>query len=494
MKEQTIKAMTAAGVSAEKAEKYWATVRDKLCDGDEPTAEGLALIKDSSFEAALPALGAAAFLKAIRGAAPEKARRFKADKARSYTAAELVGFHAADPKNEDVKAELLRRTGGEDFRFVVDGKLREAETAARVEAIFQRDPRAPFVTIDGKRVAPVGFDLETKEDDEDPFDRGVALGQPGDVSARLGISLAGVSHEARQALAHAMDHDLRDASLRELQQAARAAVGKTMTEVLGDYPKASLGTFRPRTLKIARRPFADPTAASTAPRGGHEAPVESSSHEVFDALIAIGADRRALLAGLHPSFVASLTTAPSPAAQLSLDVAACREARMADGSSPYRQLLENAAHLAGPRREALVFRAALSGLSPLVYAITGGHRTWDGLRLHFTPMVRGGLFRLESDVSARPGEDTARRHARMVSEAAALLVLVFPGALTEEVESTIRAAKLAGKRVIPVLVGSLSLDCTVLAGAVLLPRHGRSYSGDSDGAAIATELRQILSK
>ena len=273
MKEQTIKAMTAAGVSAEKAEKYWATVRDKLCDGDEPTADGLALIKDASFEAALPALGAAAFLKAIRVPAPEKARRFKADKARSYTAAELVAFHAADPKNEELKAELLRRTGGEDFRFVVGDVLREPETAARVEALFQRDPVAPFVTIDGKRVAPVGFDLETKEDDEDPFQRGVALGQPGDVSARLGISLTGISHEARQALAHAMDHDLRDASVRELQAAARAAVGKTMTEVLGDYPKASLGTFRPRSLKI-RRPFADPTAATPAPRGGYEAPVE----------------------------------------------------------------------------------------------------------------------------------------------------------------------------------------------------------------------------
>lgn len=91
-------------------------------------------------------------------------------------------------------------------------------------------------------------------------------------------------------------------------------------------------------------------------------------------------------------------------------------------------------------------------------------------------------------------EDTKRRHARLLADCSALLVLVFPGALTEETESTIRAAKLAGKRVIPVLVGSLSLDCTVLAGAVLLPRHGRPYSGDSDGAAIATELRQILSK
>lgn len=494
MKEQTIKAMVSAGISTEKAEKYWSIVRDKLCDGDEPTADGLAIIKDASIEAALPALGAAAFLRAIRVPAPEKGRKFKADKARSYSAAELVSFHAADPKNEDVKTELLRRTGGEPFRFVVGDALREPETAARVEALFQRDPVAPFVTIDGKRVAPVGFDLETKEDAEDPFDRGVALGQPGDVSARLGISLAGVSHEARQALAHAMDHDLRDASDRELQKAAEAAVGKTMTEVLGQYPKASLGTFRPRSLKIARRPFADPTAATPAPRGGNEAPVESSSHDVVEALIAIGADRRALLAGLHPSFVASLTTASNPRSQLSLDVAACREARMTDGSNPYRQLLENAAHLAGPRREALVFRAALSVASPLVYAITGGHRTWDGLRLHLTPMVRGGLFRLESDVSARPGEDTKRRHARLLADCSALLVLVFPGALTEETESTIRAAKLAGKRVIPVLVGSLSLDCTVLAGAVLLPRTNRPYSGDSDGAAIATELRQILAR
>lgn len=64
MKRQTIEKMVLAGVSQDKAEKAWATVREKLCDGDEPTAAGLGLLTDEDFTGALPALAARSFIAA----------------------------------------------------------------------------------------------------------------------------------------------------------------------------------------------------------------------------------------------------------------------------------------------------------------------------------------------------------------------------------------------------------------------------------------------
>ena len=175
-----------------------------------------------------------------------RGRKFKAEKARSYSPADLVAFIVADPKAEGLRAEYMRRTGGTNALFVIDGKIAETETADRIQRLFDRDPVAPFVVINGKRAEPVGYPEDAaKEDREDPYQRGVALGQPGDVSGRLGVSLDGVANETRQAIACAVEFDLSDATRRDLQADATSAKapaslappGATLAKVLAAYQK-----------------------------------------------------------------------------------------------------------------------------------------------------------------------------------------------------------------------------------------------------------------
>src|SRR5689334_20119057 len=81
------------------------------------------------------------------------------------------------------------------------------------------------------------------------------------------------------------------------------------------------------------------------------------------AAISLGLSRSALLRGVSPAFVASLATVPAPAAQLWSDLTELdRVGALVDGSVPLRTWLENALHLAGPRNETALFRAALVDL------------------------------------------------------------------------------------------------------------------------------------
>lgn len=96
---------------------------------------------------------------------------------------------------------------------------------------------------------------------------------PGDVSQRLGVSLADVGGETRQAIRCAVEHDLTDASLLELQRDAEAAKGKSAAVYLMNKPLARRAwpTWPKPTLRLKRRPkasvpFVEPSAP-TAPRG-----------------------------------------------------------------------------------------------------------------------------------------------------------------------------------------------------------------------------------
>jgi hypothetical protein len=69
--------------------------------------------------------------------------------------------------------------------------------------------------------------------------------------------------------------------------------------------------------------------------------------------------RDALLVGIDARFVASLALASSPGAQLLLDLGALNSVgALTDGTVPLHTWLANAAHSAGPRREAAVFAHA----------------------------------------------------------------------------------------------------------------------------------------
>lgn len=300
-----------------------------------------------------------------------RGRKFKADNPRRYTAADLVTFIVADPKQDGLRAEYMRRTGGAAALFYVDGKIAEAESADRIQRLFDRDPVAPFVTIGGKRVEPTGYPEDAaKTDREDPYQRGAALGQPGDVSARLGVSLDGIEHETRQAIACAAAFDLSDASRRDLQADAAMAKGKTAAEYLGAHPIASLKweAWPKPALILTRETPRNPTAAvevSGTLRGNIDAPTTA---DVCAAIISAGLSREALMAGIDRQYVASLRTLPSMASQTHCDVNdLARAGQLADGSNPWQQYLANAAQLTATR-EVAVFRAALATVGPAVPA------------------------------------------------------------------------------------------------------------------------------
>jgi hypothetical protein len=243
MKDNAIKTLTEKTGDKGAAEAIWKVFVDKVFGGMQPTEVMMKTVDKDDALNAVP-VGYRGPLAALwpESAAPKdppRGRKFKPEKARAYSAAEVVAFIAADPKVEGLRAEYMRRTGGEPALFYVDSKLAEAESADRIQRLFDRDPVAPFVTIGGRDVKPSGYPNDApKEDAEDPYERGVALGQPGDVSVRLGVSLAGISHETRQAIRCAVTFDLADASTRELQADAAAAMGQSAIVYLANKPKA----------------------------------------------------------------------------------------------------------------------------------------------------------------------------------------------------------------------------------------------------------------
>jgi hypothetical protein len=250
------------GYTANEIRAQWGKIKADC--GAEPTPAMLA-----AYDAdALLAIGVARPLAKAWGglfvpSGTPKGRKFKPEKARSYTAPEIVGFIVADPKAEGLRAEYMRRTGGAPALLYVNGKLAEAETADRIQRLFERDPVAPFVVIDGAEVTPVGYpEPDAKQDAEDPYQRGVALGQPGDISSRLGVSLAAIPHDTMQAIACAVENDLADASVRDLQRDAEAAKGKSPAEYLADKPLARRAwpTWKKPSLMLARAPRNPPVA------------------------------------------------------------------------------------------------------------------------------------------------------------------------------------------------------------------------------------------
>ncbi len=277
MRTKAIERLTEKTGDAAHAAVIWDMFVGKAFAGHEPTETMFKMLPKESALAAMP-VGFQAPLAALWPEAPPepaKGRKFKTDKARQYSAVDIVAFIAANPKAEGLREEYMRRTGGADALFYVDGKMAEAESADRIQRLFDRDPVAPFVRIGDRDVKPTGYpDDAPKEDKEDPYDPGTRLGQPGDVSERLGVSLADIGHETRQAIRCAMTFDLADASTRELQADAAAAKGQPAIVYLGNKPKAyrEWPTWKKPTLVMTRKaasgPFADPPAPTKAQRGG----------------------------------------------------------------------------------------------------------------------------------------------------------------------------------------------------------------------------------
>lgn len=277
MRTKAIKALTEKTGDERTSGVIWDLLVSKCFAGCEPSEAMFKLLDREDAFGAMPV----GFRKPLAALWPDvppepaKGRKFKADNPRKYTAAEIVSFIAANPKTEGLREEYMRRTGGADALFYVDGKMAEAESADRIQRLFDRDPVAPFVRIGDRDVKPSGYpDDAPKEDKEDPYDPGTRLGQPGDVSERLGVSLADIGHETRQAIRCAVELDLADASTRELQADAAAAKGCSALVYLANKPKAyrEWPTWKKPTLVMTRKaapgPFAEPPAPTKAQREG----------------------------------------------------------------------------------------------------------------------------------------------------------------------------------------------------------------------------------
>lgn len=505
MREKAIESMVGAGVPRDRAEKYWALLVQRVCGGDEPSEGDVAALADEDVLGPFKAdnlLAGRKLLAALRAgkAEPAKAKRFKAAKASGYTAADLALFVAEDPKGatEGLRAFLDAKVGGEPFRLVVSGKLDQEATAARIEALAAGDPVAPFVVVGGVEVVPVGWDLDDAavEDGEDPFQRGAPLGQPGDVSGRLGVSLEGVSHEARQAIdcARQRPHELADASLRELQAVAELARGKGADDVLAEMPKARRAWgagWKRRELKVPRRPFVEPTAPK-APRGGRGVPANLEA--ICAAVSSAGLDRRALLAGIDRALVASLATSQTPGAQTRLDVLDLFEV----GGSAWESWLTNAESLSGPRREAAVFRSALDAARspapsapPLIHVVAAAEdaRLGETLRKHLSQAVRQGRVRVVVNGDVRAGQRVSEAREASVREAAVVAFLATADSLAEfDVDELLRSHPRA--RVVPVVARHCAWRHTGLASKASLPRAGLADS-DEKWSEVAAELSAI---
>lgn len=272
------------------AEDYYNTFVAKVCGGREPTTSSFRLINKDRALAALPVLDEGVFRAALwpdkpadaGGPPPPKGKRFKPEKANTYTGADLVAFLKDDPKQPGLRAEVLTWTRGEKFRFVVDGELKEAETAARLDALKAKRPVASFVKIGDEEVKPIGYPEDGPVfDPGDPFQRGKALGQPGNVSELLGMSLDGIQDETIRAIECACAHDLKGAPVVLLQGAAREAKGRPATDFLTSYPAAKRAwkDWPKSKLEVLREEEAAPQPAKSAPRPP-EAPADKSARVV----------------------------------------------------------------------------------------------------------------------------------------------------------------------------------------------------------------------
>lgn len=470
MKNRTVKAL-AERVGQDRAEKFWALFVSALCGGIEPH-DGDTFTREDITEAFannIPARNALVAVLCGDASAAPKGRKFKIGKARSYTAADLATFIAADPRAEGLREEYMRRTGGIDALFYVDGKLAEEESADRIQRLFDRDPVASFVTIGGNDVEPVGYPEDSaKTDREDPYQPGAPLGQPGDVSARLGVSLDGILHETRQAIRCAVERDLSDASIRELQKDAAAAKGQAAIVYLANKPMAyrKWPTWPKPTLVLTRetqRPF---SAAAEALGNliGRDKPVTRKSSgpsidEIAAAIISLGVDHRTCLAHVSRSFVATFPQCSSISAQVHSDLVEMSRADMlTDGTIPFRQYLTVAARLAAPVPQAKVFEAALTAMSakalvPMLFVLTCGEAKWNSIRAQFAPAVHAGKLDVVADVDCPHGHLAQAWLAEQVGQATALLVLVNSTTMSSDVvASAVTTVRAAGKLAIPVMV------------------------------------------
>lgn len=264
---------------------------------------------------------------------------------------------------------------------------------------------------------------------------------------------------------------------------------------------------------------------------------DAEIRNLFDAALALGfaSERKALLAGLHPGFVASLPVSPSPSSQLLTDLHELnRTGPLVDDTVPLAAWLGNALSLIGPRREGELFERLLARVSGgkkpqpaggasdstappgnppsapawsrpgarclLVY-VPEDKRMAEALRKHLSPMEGEGAIALWEPFMMPAGAHVQREISARVREAEIVLVLVSADLLaSREIDETILRPALArlgdGLKVFPIIARACDYWNSALRDLTPLPRGGDALAGarnvDRALAQVVSDLRYAL--
>ena len=377
MRTETIAKMVKAGVGQDRAEKFYALFLSAMCGGIEPEAGDVFSREDiaAAFPGNVPARNAlTAALCVEQKEAPKPATLKEKHRATLDTAILLAEMLKGGALwvTEELLDRATRRNAGlsSPCLFLKDGGgVYEAESAQWIEWIRKGVPLGDGMDIDGKFRKPVriGEERPAEKFTRDPFGSG-PLTMPGMMSV-CGASLEGVAEDAVSFLVLVCQHE--QLSPAEQRKACALAKGG-LAGLFAEYPLAKRkwdGGSRPEPTvgpEQSRNP--PPAGGDVAVSVGRTPPVGPARldlNTIHRALVDSGltSSRDALLAGIPRAFVSSLTTVPSAAAQALIDLGALQNAGMLrDGSRPLVTYLQAAVALAGPRREAQVFRDALRAL------------------------------------------------------------------------------------------------------------------------------------
>jgi Effector-associated domain 5/Effector-associated domain 1/TIR domain len=271
--------------------------------------------------------------------------------------------------------------------------------------------------------------------------------------------------------------------------------------------------------------------------------------EIYEAAIRAGLvrSRSVLLSGVDARFVASLSSASTPSAQLYADLQELNQIpELSDGTVPLQAWLKNALLLAGPRTESSVFQRALEklpgrragasdettvdlaeevepgtenrGLAHLMPPPTRSGWSGSGARAllayapederfardlvkHLSSLTHGGMLSLWDWRSMPAGTDVRREMAARFEAADLVLLLVSADLLASSelyaavVTPALARAK-AGARVIPILARPSDFWGSELGHLMPLPSTGEPITqfrtADEAFVDIARSLREML--
>lgn len=447
---------------------------------------------------------------------------------------------------EAVPAELRQRLGVLRAR-ALHASGREGEAVRELDTLLATGQLSPAVEMEAlSERAQLAAEAGDADQAESLFTQAQARAREvgsfeGDLQARVGLAEAALSRgqvdKARLVILPEGDGDAR--WLERMYQGGGPLVIAPRITALERRARSALARAAQQSYDAgaARRIDGTPPLDEALLRRVHGAAVSAG----------LASSRVALLAGISHAFVASLPTAASPGEQLLLDLHHLNDVdRLLNGQQPIASWLQNAALLAGPRREAAVFREALErirrparsagtdgapppappsgerGAAPAALAATAPAAPRSGergaapaadssseieaplcvllharedqaaarsLRRHVTPLLRAGRMRWWSPEQIAPGELVAQITEQRIREASLLLVLISAAFLaSDDGLQSVEKALAMDKRVVPIPLRPTAWMDTALAGIAPLPPDGKPISTRRDQDTAWTEV------